>query len=254
MNPLFIFPVLLLALFAALLGSLAVGRRLGRRHKDEDLVGVGAVDGAVFALLGLLIAFTFSGGAERLDRRRTLAIHEANAIGTAYLRLDLLPPSTQPAVRDSFRRYVDARIATFRAIPDMTAMNEADQRAKALQEEIWTRAVSACRESTGWRPDQLVLPALNEMIDVTTTRAVAARTHPPALVYLMLVGLALVAALLAGYGMRGSAPASRFHAVAFALVVICTVYVILDMEFPRWGLVRIDAIDQLLVDVRAGLR
>lgn len=250
MTPLFVFPVLLLGFLASILGALAVGRGLGMRDKAVDLVGVGAVDGAVFALLGLLIAFTFSGGAERFERRRGLAIQEANAMGTAYLRLDLLPPPTQPRLRETFRRYVDARIATYRAIPDMSAVHQADQRARALQGEIWTQAVSACQASPGWRPDPLVLPALNEMIDLTTTRAAAAQTHPPIIIYLMLAALALVAALLAGYGMTGSARANRFHAVAFALVLMCTVYVILEMEFPRWGLVRIDAVDQLLVDVR----
>ena len=252
MSPFFL-PVVLLGLLVSLLGAAAAGRRLGLRHKAVDLVGVGAVDGAVFALLGLLIAFTFSGAAVRFDRRRDLAIQEANATGTAYLRLDLLPPATQGALRDSFRRYVDARIAIYRAIPDMRAVHEADQRARSLQAEIWKQAVTACQESPGGRPDQLVLPAMNEMIDITTTRTVAAQTHPPAIIYLMLVGLALVAALLAGYGMTGNAPASRFHAVAFALVLMCTVYVILEMEFPRWGLVRIDAVDQLLVDVRNSL-
>lgn len=253
MSALVVLPVVLLGLFAALLGALAVGRRLGLRHNAVDVVGVGAVDGAVFALLGLLIAFTFSGAAARFDRRRELAIQEANAIGTAYLRLDFLPPATQPALRESFRRYVDARIAIYRAIPDMTAVREADQRARALQGEIWRQAVSACQASPGWRPDQLVLTPLNEMIDITTMRTVAAQTHPPTIIYLMLIGLALVAALLAGYGMSGSAPVSRFHAVAFALVLMSTVYVIVDLEFPRLGLVRVDAIDQLLVDVRNSL-
>jgi len=66
--------------------------------------GAGAVEGSVFGLLGLLIAFTFSGAAFRFDARRQLAVEETNAIGTAYLRLDLLPADKQPALRDSFRR------------------------------------------------------------------------------------------------------------------------------------------------------
>ena len=102
-------------LFAAgvLIGTLIfmeLGRRIGQRRAVTDteaaVVGVGVLDGAVFALLGLLIAFTFYGAASRFDTRRQLAVEEANAIGTAYFRLDILPPDAQPALREKFRRYV----------------------------------------------------------------------------------------------------------------------------------------------------
>ncbi len=86
-----------LALFAGMLLLLDIGRRIGARRRAQDAggagAGTGAVEGAVFALLGLLVAFTFSGAASRFDARRALVVEEANAIGTAYLRLDLLPAS-----------------------------------------------------------------------------------------------------------------------------------------------------------------
>ncbi|HSP19609.1 MAG TPA: hypothetical protein VLQ79_08845 [Myxococcaceae bacterium] len=250
--PLLVSPVL----FVALLGCLVLGRRLGVRDaaSGTELGGVGTIDGAVFALLGLLIAFSFSGAAERFERRRTLIVHEANAIGTAYFRLDVLPPPTQPALRESFRRYVDARLAIYRAIPDVAAVREATRRADALQDEIWKQAVSACQASQGWRPDQVVLPAINEMIDITTTRAMALETHPPVIIYVMLFALALVSSVLAGYAMAGGARARRLHTTAFALVLTSTVYVIVDLEYPRGGLIRVDAADQLLVDVREKMR
>jgi len=105
MDPLILGPLILAVLFTALLGSLVLGRRLGRRDaaRGTDLSGLGAIDGAVFGLLGLLIAFSFSGAAARFDKRRTQIVEEANAIRTAYLRVDVLPPASQPAVRESFR-------------------------------------------------------------------------------------------------------------------------------------------------------
>src|SRR6266487_5026057 len=91
-------------LFVGMLLFLELGRRIGIRRRQEDSgttgEGVGAVDGAVFALLGLLIAFTFSGAASRFDTRRQLIIEETNDIGTAYLRLDLLPAEAQPGLRE----------------------------------------------------------------------------------------------------------------------------------------------------------
>src|SRR5207249_424182 len=101
-------------LFFGMLLFLEIGRRIGIRRMKEDGgtagEGVGAVDGAVFALLGLLIAFTFSGASARFDTRRQLIVEETNDIGTAYLRLDLLAADAQAALRESFRRYLDARV------------------------------------------------------------------------------------------------------------------------------------------------
>jgi hypothetical protein len=105
-------------LFLGMLLFMEIGRRVAVRRMREDTgaagEGVGTVDGAVFAQLGLLIAFTFSGASSRFDTRRQLIVEETNDIGTAYLRLDLLPADLQPALRESFRRYLDARIEVYR--------------------------------------------------------------------------------------------------------------------------------------------
>jgi hypothetical protein len=123
-----------LGLFLGMLMLLEVGRRIGVRRLAADPqgaeAGVGTVQGAVFALLGLLIAFTFSGAASRFDTRRQLIVEETNDIGTAYLRLDLLPVDAQPGLREKFRGYVDARLEIYRKLPDMTAVQE--EMAKAI--------------------------------------------------------------------------------------------------------------------------
>ena len=115
------------SLLAGVLLFLELGRRIGlRRLKQEGDgagAGVGVVEGAVFALLGLLVAFTFSGAAARFEHRRNLVVDEANAVGTAYLRIGLLPTAAQGEMRDRFRRYLDARLAVYRAMPDVEAAN-----------------------------------------------------------------------------------------------------------------------------------
>src|SRR5258706_129925 len=82
----------------------------------------------------------------------------------------------------------------------------------------------------------LLLPALNEMIGSTTTREMATRNHPPAIVFLLLCGLSLVGALLVGYGSSPNKERTWFHTVVFAGMLAVTVYVIADLEFPRLGL------------------
>jgi hypothetical protein len=254
-----LFGLLLAAgVFVGMLVLLEVGRRIGqwRAAMDPDAprVEVGAMDGAVFALLGLLIAFTFASAASRFDTRRQLAVEEANAIGTAYLRLDVLPPDAQPALREQFRQYVDARIAAYRSFPDLSAVKAELARAVRLQGEIWAQAVAASRGEGTQSARILVLPALNAMIDITTTRIVAARTHAPSIVYAMLVVLMLASSLLAGHRMAEGKRRSWIHVVGFSLTMAFALYVIVDLEFPRVGFIRLDAYDQLLVDVRASMK
>jgi hypothetical protein len=247
-----------ISLFVGMLLCLELGRRLGLRRLQEDssvaTEGIGAVDGAVFAVLGLLIAFTFSGATARFDARRQLIVEETNNIGTAYLRLDVLPVEAQPALREHFKRYLDNRIETYRKIPDLAAVRASLTRGNELQLEIWRQAVAAVRtEGAAPGAPMLVLPALNAMIDITTTRTMAAYLHPPRVVFVMLFGMALTASLLAGYGMTGGKLRSRFHMVGFAAVMAIAVFVILDIEYPRLGWIRVDAFDQALVDLRESM-
>ena len=199
--------LLALGVFIGMVILQEVGRRVGHRRLVRDpegaRAGVGAIDGAVFGLLGLLIAFTFSGAAARFDTRRQLVVEEANAIGTAYLRLDVLPHEAQPALRDTFRRYVEARLEAYRKLPDLAAAKAELARATVLQGEIWAQAVAACRAASPQPAAMLLLPALNAMIDITTTRTMAGQMHPPAIIFAMLIVLALTGALLAGVGMGG---------------------------------------------------
>jgi hypothetical protein len=250
--------LLALGLFLGMLLFLEVGYRIGIRRMAKDAegtrAGVGTVEGAVFALLGLLIAFTFSGAATRFDARRQLIIDETNAIGTAYLRLDLLPADKQPALRELFRRYVDARLAVYQKLPDIEAAKLEVAKSTALQGEIWQGAVAACRASDSPQDTMLLLPALNQMIDIAGTRILMSQMHPPLVIFAMLGVLALGGAMLAGYGMAGSPTRSWIHWIAFALVMAVAIYVILDIEYPRFGLIRVDAFDQALVDLRQSFR
>ena len=100
----------------------------------------------------------------------------------------------------------------------------------------------------------LLLPALNEMFDITTTRTMAARTHPPGVIYGLLFVLGLGCALLAGHAMAGVKTWSWFHAAGFAAFVSVVAFVIVDIEYPRMGLIRLAAFDQVLVELRDSMK
>jgi len=243
-------------LCAAMLLFLEIGHRIGvrrlRQKGDAVRAGTGVVEGAVFALLGLLVAFTFSGASSRFDERRKLVVEEANAIGTAYLRIDLLPAAAQGEMRERFRSYLDARLAVYRAFPDVDKAESERARADELQQEIWARAVA---ESAASQPiATLLLPALNQMFDITTTRTMAAQSHPPLVLFGLLFAFALLGALLAGNAMAGITSRHWFHSATFAFALAGAVFVILDMEYPRLGLIRIDAFDQVLVELRQNMK
>lgn len=251
-------PLIALGLFAAILVAAELGRRLGlarlRRDPDDPTKGAAAAEAAVFGLLGLLIAFTFSGAASRFEDRRHLVTTEANAIGTAYLRIDLLPMEAQPPMRVLFRQYVDLRAHAYQDAAHTAVIEQRLAAATALQQQIWTRAVTATRQP-GAAPHaaMLLLPALNDMIDITTTRATATRNHPPAVVFLLLGGLSLIGALLVGYGTAMRRERSWLHTVTFGALLALTVYVIFDLEFPRLGFIRVDAADQVLLELRRSM-
>jgi hypothetical protein len=96
-----------------------------------------------------------------------------------------------------------------------------------------------------------LVPALNAMIDITTTRVAVTQFHPPRIVFVMLAALSLIAAMLAGYQMSTAARRSWFHVALFVITFTLAIYVILDLEYPRLGLIRVDAADALLKDLRS---
>jgi hypothetical protein len=252
-------PILCVVLFAVTLVLVEAGRRFGAARlaadRDGATAGVGAVEAAVFALLGLLVAFTFSGAASRFDARRHLIVEETNQIGTAWQRLDLLPENGQQRLRDLFRRYVDSRLEAYRKLPDIAASERELVRTVQLQEEIWALAVALSRDSASHPTVGLqLLPALNEMFDIRSTRIMAARIHPPPIVFVMLAALTLTAAALVGYDMGGGRSRNWLHIVGFAAAISLTVYVIVDLEYPRVGLIRVDAADRMLIELRESMR
>ncbi len=246
-----------LFLFIGILLLIEIGRRIGsRRFANEGesaSKGVASVVGAVFGLMGLVLAFLFSGALSRFDDRRALIVEEANNIGTAWLRIDLLPPADQPAMRDAFRRYLDARLEAYSKLPDFGAAMLASGQAKAIQGEIWTLATQATRQPGAAHAPMLLLPALNAMFDIATTRLERVNMHPPLVIFGMLSVFALSCSLFTGYEMGFRKRLNLLHSGAFALVLSVTVYVIVDLEYPRLGLIRVDDADEILRQLRFDL-
>ena len=253
------------AFFVGSLLSLHLGRCLGLKERVRDAMqgaaGRATVEGSIFGLMGLLLAFTISGALQRFDDRQQLVLQETNAAATAYDRLAIFGGQAARDLQTKLKDYVHARAELYRAPHDFKFWQRAEDFSDAQQQaiagrksELWNAAVSTC-PSADFRPAcSLALPALNTLFDVARLRAGASEKHPPQIIYFMLFGLGLGCSLLAGFGMASDSTRSPVHMLLFAGTLAMALYIVTDMEYPRLGLIRIDAFDHFLIDVNEQMR
>lgn len=257
MNPLAQAAVLAVSLFLALVLAQFVGLWLGRRRLarlgKEDAGGFGAVDGAVFALLGLLIAFTFTGASSRFDHRRHLIVEQVNALGTAWLRIDLLPAADRGPIRDLMRRYIAGVAAGGTASRDPERLAALVAELRGLEADIWQKAVESADRDGRPQVASLLLPALNQSFDLSNSRLSTTRLKVAPGVMGLLIGLAVLAGLLAGHGQAANKRPDALHILIFAGLLSLTLYFIIDFEHPRLGQITVDASDQFLAELLANL-
>lgn len=244
--------VLSIGLFFGMLICFEVGIRTGRRTAGGEVgeSGMSVIEAAIVGLLGLLLAFVLFSAMTRYDTRRQLAIDEANAIGIAYLRVDLLPTG-QAEVRRLFRDYLEARIDVYAHVSAAERQRRIIK-AAMVRRNIWTHAVEATRSDSTENTAQVVLPAISDMITVTTARTLALRTRTPTLILVALCLVAAISAWITGYSVsRG--PRSVAHMLAYAACVSLTVYTVLDLDNPREGMIHLNAAEQLLKDLHSSI-
>jgi len=241
-------------LFLGIFLMMYLGKYIRTRQKAKDIEsarpGFAALEASLFGLLGLILAFSFSGALTRFDARKHLIIEEANCIGTAYLRLDLLPDQAKLELQQKFRQYVDARLAAYGALPDIAKAEAGIKQATVIQREIWIKALAAAQQTGSSQATILVLPALNTMFDIANTRYLVTKIHPPNIIFFLMGVLIFACSLLAGFDMGPTKVGSWIHILVFAILLTITVYTIIDLEFPRIGMIQVGSFDQALVDVR----
>jgi hypothetical protein len=252
------------AFFVGSLVMLVYGHHLGRQYLAKDpgkMAGLTTVEGAVFALIGLLLAFTISGALQRFDDRRQLVIQEANAASTAHDRLALFERGVASDLQTKLRDYIEARIELYDMPHDYSLRKRSEFFSGEQQNEIlaqknalWDAAVAKCPEGNFLPACAQALPALNSLFEVARLRAGASEKHPPQIVYVLLFGLGLGGSLLAGFGMAAAKSRSWIHMLTFAATLTFTLYVLTDMEYPRLGLIHIENFDHFLVDAHNDMK
>lgn len=240
-----------LGLFVLILLGLEGGRRFALRRQIHDAkgshAGNGAVEGAVFGLLGLLMALTFTSAASRFDQRRQFIVDETTAFATACRQLDFLPAAQQEAAQAALKHYADLRI-------EFMQQDNIDYKAYAKKEneardEIW-KIVKIGVSSDECKARGEVLAAVNALLEIGNRRRASIRMHVPVVVFVLLFGMAIFGSVLAGYAMTTSTLRKPLHMLAFAAGLSLTIYVILDLEYPRSGIISLDGMETSLVRVR----
>jgi len=235
--------------------SLEIGRKVRRLSSIKKYIVTnstieGPVETILFALLGLLLAFTFTGAEVRFEAQRQLITTEANTIGIAYLRIDLLPKEIQPQIRNLFKQYTALRAISHKNENDDAAIKSMSNSSTNFQKQIWSIAIANCKKAD--LPSEcrmLLLPALNDMFDITTTRLVARQNHPPTVIYVLLIALSLFSAFLVGYDLPQSNRRNLLYMISYTIIISLVLYLIVEIEVPRYGLITIDKADQVILDL-----
>lgn len=245
-------PLVAITLFILLITVYILGYRLRTKtlkktteHTVEDL---GAINGTLLGLLALLLAFTFGMSNSRYDTRRQLVIEEANNIGTAILRTDIYPDSVRNLLRANLKQYVEARIAFYQAGMDVEKTVAEYKRAGDIGNKIWSIAAAYAREDDITTRTSELIPALNAMIDITTTRRAAGEATIPDSIMYFLFTLCLCSSFLLGYDRK-----NKFDwivVIGFALMLSATVFTIIDLDRPRSGLIDMDSPNQKIIELR----
>ena len=240
-----------LLLFACMIVFIWFGRMVGNRVRtygsDKDKF---SETSGLTGLLFFLLAFTFGMSGSRYDARRQIVVEEANDIGTAILRADLYPDSIRQLFRNDFKAYVEARVSYYEVGADVQGVMDAHTLSQAISERLWIRACSLAKDPANLAATQQMIPALNTMIDVTTSRLAGEKAKVPESILIMLFFIALISAFYGGYtaGRKGSI--DWLVEIGFCLLVCLVVLFTLDLDRPRRGFVTMDGPHQTILELR----
>jgi uncharacterized membrane protein len=239
------FILLLLLACAAEIGAL-LRTRLGRDTVERS-DGEGYLLSAVLALLGLLIAFTFSLAIARFDARRELVVNEGNAIGTAWLRAGLAGGAEGAAFQHAVADYTDVRLGLSRGADPA----KVEVATSASQTIVWSHVKNAI---AGTPPPvaATIITATTEMFDAASSRKAERAARIPAQVLLVLVLYAVAAATIVGYVMRAGGRRHRAITLILFFLLTLALTLILDLDRPTSGAITVS--QQPMLDVRASMR
>lgn len=240
----------LVLLFILIVGFIFLGMLISKwlrmRHAGDGGEDNKIIEGAVLGLMGLLIALSFTSAYERFNISRTLVIREASAIQKLYLRSFVLPQPLQAKEQTAIKNYLALRIFFYRFFSDKTPTARESRLLFSLEKQIWLPAVDYCVNENNSTLCSLFLESANEMFATAHERIEMTFIHPPIVIFVMLVILAFLSAMLCGYNLRKKIIKHSLHLLSYALIITMTIYIVIDLEYPRFGFLKADYFGYIL--------
>jgi len=228
-----------LLLFAAFLAIIEIGVRIERRSRlqqdEAKFKQIEETRNQIAVLLSLLLGFTLSMSLARFDHRKELIVDEANAIGTTYLRAQMLPEPARTQSMDLLRRYADLRTSWLNAKDPVAARNAAIGESVKVQDQLWQIAVPLAQQT----PNPIIsiyAQTLNDMIDLHEKRVAAGANRIPDTIWAMLILLGALTCLVVGLGQRSRMMISM---TVTPLMIAVVMALIADIDTPRRGTITV---------------
>lgn len=248
--------VIVAGLLACMLIGVELGYRVGHRRSaaasEAIRTQVNTVLGAMLGLLALLLGFTYSLALQRYEERSQTVVAEANAIGTAWLRAQLLPADARSAAQVRLRQYVDLRLRDGSvSLDNAAALDQFERQAGAIAQQLWDLAIQAAAKDDRPTTSGLFLQALNDMIDAAERRRAALDRHvPESVLFLVFITFVMTTATL-GYASGISAHRVTVPGLTLVLLIACVVYLIIDLDRPRRGVIQVN--QGSLIELQRGM-
>jgi hypothetical protein len=215
------------------LGSLA-------RSTDEPFDRqIALVRTSTAALVAFLVGFAFSGAASRFINRQDIVVKEANALGTAYLRADTIAEPQRGELKAALKEYTADRVVLL-SREGRGQIEPLLARVHALHDRMWNSAISATHDNAPLMA--VVLPPINEVIDLHAVHLAMARRHLPVPIMALLLGTAVISLGMIGFG--NGRVGRRFSALdsVYGVVLAVALWMTIDLDYPGIGLIRVSNI------------
>lgn len=240
--------VTIIFILVCIVGYLGYRLRKRWKNKNPDATIHSRVSGAAIGILSLLMAFTFSVAISKFETQRRIIAQEAAHINTAILRCDLYPDSVRNLLRADFKEYIEARIDYYTELDNDIAAQKL-KRAGQIGKRIWNHVTTLAKNTENAARSAQMIPAINNVIDISITRDGEKISKVPSLVLWVLLIFMLLDSFVLGIEIFDkNKPAMVMY--VDALVMSLTLNLIIELHQPRTGLINLDAVEQKIVDLR----